>query len=178
MKSASFLIFEQKFLEHLSEGKYMEALKTLRNDIAPLLGRVHELSTIISSPTATMSLGSEPRLRLIEKLQNLLPAAIMVPERSLEVLLEQALDRQRMNCLLHNTIDMEMLLLTDHQCGSSQIRSRTLQVKNDNQVVLKHKLKGHQKPVFTISWSPDDRQLLTCGLEEVIRRWDANSGEC
>lgn len=32
--------------------------------------------------------------------------------------------------------------------------------------------------MLTVSWSPDDRQLLTCGLEEVIRRWDVTSGEC
>lgn len=43
---------------------------------------------------------------------------------------------------------------------------------------MKHTLKGHQKPVLTVSWSPDDNQLLTCGQEEVIRRWDVSSGEC
>ncbi|KAJ6938854.1 LOW QUALITY PROTEIN: hypothetical protein NC651_005320 [Populus alba x Populus x berolinensis] len=31
-------------------------------------------------------------------------------------------------------------------------------------------------PLF--SWSPDDHQLLTCGMEEVVRRWDVSSGEC
>lgn len=29
-----------------------------------------------------------------------------------------------------------------------------------------------------VSWGPDDRQLLTCGLEEFIKRWDVISGEC
>jgi WD repeat-containing protein 26 len=29
-----------------------------------------------------------------------------------------------------------------------------------------------------VAWSPDDRQLLTCGMEEVIRRWDVESGKC
>lgn len=48
----------------------------------------------------------------------------------------------------------------------------------DGRVSLKHKLTGHQKPVSFISWSPDDLQLLTCGVEEVVRRWDALSGEC
>lgn len=43
---------------------------------------------------------------------------------------------------------------------------------------MKHTLTGHQKPVLTLSWSHDDSQLLTCGVEEVIRRWDVNSGEC
>ncbi|MBA0743475.1 hypothetical protein Gogos_006147, partial [Gossypium gossypioides] len=47
-----------------------------------------------------------------------------------------------------------------------------------NGISLKHKLSGHQKPVSSVSWSPDDHQLLTCGVEEVVRRWDASSGEC
>ncbi|RVW31162.1 WD repeat-containing protein 26-like [Vitis vinifera] len=45
-------------------------------------------------------------------------------------------------------------------------------------VSLKHKLSGHQKPVSHVSWSPDDRQLLTCGVEEAVRCWDVSSGEC
>ena len=35
---------------------------------------------------------------------------------------------------------------------------------------------GHEKPVLSVSWSPDDDQLLTCGEREVIKRWEANSG--
>lgn len=53
-----------------------------------------------------------------------------------------------------------------------------LQVKEDGQVSMKHTLRGHQKAIISVSWSPDDSQLLTCGEEEVIKRWDANSGEC
>lgn len=45
-------------------------------------------------------------------------------------------------------------------------------------VSLKHRLCGHQKPVSSVSWSPDDHQLLTCGVEEAVRRWDVSSGEC
>ena len=45
-------------------------------------------------------------------------------------------------------------------------------------VTLKHRLSGHQKPVSSVSWSPDDHQLLTCGVEEAVRRWDVSSGEC
>ncbi|MBA0687943.1 hypothetical protein Goari_005760, partial [Gossypium aridum] len=51
-------------------------------------------------------------------------------------------------------------------------------VKENGQVLLKHTLCGHQKPVLIVSWSPDDSQILTCGQDEVIRRWDVSSGEC
>ncbi|XP_022894063.1 WD repeat-containing protein 26 homolog [Olea europaea var. sylvestris] len=52
------------------------------------------------------------------------------------------------------------------------------EVKLDGRVSLKHRLSGHQKPVSCISWSPDDQQLLTCGVEDAMRRWDVTSGEC
>ncbi|XP_058197219.1 WD repeat-containing protein 26 homolog [Rhododendron vialii] len=221
-KSASFLILEQKFLELLKDGKLMDALGTLRNEIVPLSinkGRVHELAASIISPCQTVVLGlssqdagENSRSRFLENLQKLLPAAVMIPERRLEHLVEQALDMQRLNCVFHNTLDSELSLLSDHQCGRNQIPSQTSQVlhvhedevwflqfshdgrylassskdrsaviwevKDNGQVVLKHSLTGHQKPVLTVSWSSDDCQLLTCGLEEVIRRWDVSSGEC
>ncbi|KAG7535343.1 WD40 repeat [Arabidopsis thaliana x Arabidopsis arenosa] len=41
----------------------------------------------------------------------------------------------------------------------------------------KHKLVGHEKPVVMVFWSPDDKQVATCGENEVIRSWDVESGE-
>ena len=139
-KSASFLILEQKFVELLKEGKIMDALHTLRTEIVPLsvkMGRVHELAASIISPSRTVVLGLSSqdnsiaisRSRFLEKLQKLLPAAVMIPERRLENLVEQALDMQRFNCVFHNTLDSELSLLSDHQCGRNQIPSQTLQVR-------------------------------------------------
>ncbi|KAA8528847.1 hypothetical protein F0562_036202 [Nyssa sinensis] len=91
VKSASFLILEQKFLELLKEGKVMAALGTLRNEIMPLsinVGRVHDLAACIISPPhcVVLELSSQnnatnSRSRFLEKLQILFPAAVMVPER-------------------------------------------------------------------------------------------------
>lgn len=39
-------------------------------------------------------------------------------------------------------------------------------------------LYGHRRPVSYITWSHDDNQLLTCGEEETVRRWDVASGKC
>ncbi|GFQ07690.1 WD repeat-containing protein 26, partial [Phtheirospermum japonicum] len=52
------------------------------------------------------------------------------------------------------------------------------EVMLDGHVSLKHILPGHQKPVSCISWSPNDDQLLTCGVDEVVRCWDIGSGQC
>ncbi|TYJ03193.1 hypothetical protein E1A91_A12G011900v1 [Gossypium mustelinum] len=223
MKSASFLILEQKFLELLKMEKVAAALDTLRNEIVPLhvnLDRVHKLASCIISPSQCIRLGisgqdtegTKSGSKILEKLQKLLPAAIMIPEKRLEHLVERALDVQREACVFHNTSDSDLSLYSDHQCGKNQIPSQTLQiveahknevwfvqfshngkylgssskdhsaiiweVKEDGQVLLKHTLCGHQKPVLIVSWSPDDSQILTCGQDEVIRRWDVSSGKC
>ncbi|KAG8662636.1 WD repeat-containing protein 26 homolog [Manihot esculenta] len=223
VKSASFLILEQKFFELLEREKIMDALKTLRTEIAHLCinsSRIRELSSCIVSPSLCASVGSsnqgnarmKSRSKLLEELQKLLPPTVIIPERRLEYLVEQALTLQRDACIFHNSSDKGMSLYTDHQCGRDQIPSRTLQIleahsdevwflqfshngkylassSRDQSVIiwevdkngvvsLKHRLSGHQKPVSSVSWSPDDHQLLTCGTEEAVRRWDVSSGEC
>lgn len=63
--------------------------------------------------------------------------------------------------------------------SSSSDRSVIIwEVNVDGRVSLKYRLSGHQKPVSYLSWAPDDNQLLTCGVEESVRRWDVSSGEC
>ncbi|BAS78214.1 Os02g0294600 [Oryza sativa Japonica Group] len=222
VKSAIFLILEQKFLELLRNDNVMGAIRTLQSEITPLgvnKKRVHELSgCIISSPQHVLlgfsKLGiesSNSRLKLLEELQKVLPPTVMVPERRLENLLEQALTVQREACYFHNSID-GLSLYTDHHCGKDQLPSCTVQVlrahrdevwflqfsnngkylasasndksaiiwkvDEDGELLLKHTLTGHDKPVMMVAWSPDDCQLLTCGMEEVIRCWDVESGKC
>ncbi|KAL6856848.1 hypothetical protein ACP4OV_018230 [Aristida adscensionis] len=223
VKSAAFLILEQKFFEHLRNDNVIGAMKTLQSEITPLgvnRKRVHELSSfIISCSPKQMLVGfsklgidsSNSRLNLLEELQKVLPPTVMVPERRLENLVEQALTVQREACYFHNSVD-GLSLYIDHHCGKDQIPSRTLQVlrahrdevwflqfsnngkylasasndksailwevDEDGELLLKHTLNGHEKPVMMVSWSPDDRQLLTCGMEETIRRWDVESGKC
>ena len=140
VKSAAFLILEQKFFELLRNDNVMGAMKTLRCEITPLgvnRKRVHELSTcmISCSPQQLFlvfsKLGidsSSSRLKLLEELQKVLPPTVMVPERRLENLVEQALTVQRDACYFHNSVD-GLSLYIDHHCGKDQIPSRTLQVK-------------------------------------------------
>jgi WD repeat-containing protein 26 len=49
-----FLILEQKYLECLEDGKVFEALKCLRDELAPLkfnTDRLHELSCFLMCPS-------------------------------------------------------------------------------------------------------------------------------
>ncbi|KAL8201449.1 hypothetical protein R6Q57_012788 [Mikania cordata] len=222
IKSASFIILQQKFFELLDHEKIMEALKTLRTEISPLSinsNKVRELSFFILSPKFRISRVSDQQMvkpkdrsELLEELQKLFPPTVMIPDRRLLQLFEQALDLQQEACLFHNSDVGETSLFTDHHCGRDQIPSQTIQILKEHQdevwhlqfsqngkylassssdnsaiiwevdldgkVSLKHRLIGHQKPVSGISWSPDDDQILTCGVEEVVRRWDVTSGEC
>ncbi|XP_074589746.1 WD repeat-containing protein 26 homolog [Curcuma longa] len=223
LKSATFLILEQKFFELLEKNMFMEALNTLRSEITPLginEKRVHELSGCVVSPSKRILLGfanlgienSNSRLKFLEELQKLLPPTVMIPERRLENLVEQALSLQKESCYFHNPLSSSLSLYTDHKCGKDLLPSHTIQVLQEHQdevwfvqfsnngkylasasndksaiiwevhedgrLTLKHKLIGHQKPVSMVAWSPDDCQLLTCGTEEVVRRWDASTGTC
>ncbi|XP_050881767.1 WD repeat-containing protein 26 homolog isoform X2 [Lathyrus oleraceus] len=213
VRDASFLILEQKFFELLDGDKAADALNTLRNEITQHCvdsTRIRELSSCLVSPRGQ---DGSSRSKLLEKLQKLIPPTIMIPEKRLEQLVEQAIILQREACSFHNILDKEMSLYSDHHCGKSQIPSRTLQIleahddevwfvqfshdgkylatasKDQTAIIwevatdggdglsMKHRLFGHQKPVSSVSWSPNGQELLTCGVEEAVMRWDVSTGE-
>lgn len=62
--------------------------------------------------------------------------------------------------------------------SSSEDKSAIIWEVIEDGLNLKHNLVGHQKPVGMVAWSPDDTELLTCGFEENVRRWDVASGKC
>ena len=58
-----------------------------------------------------------------------MPADIMLPERRLEELVEQALVAQMAACAFHNSPALRPSLLTDYACGTEQIPTCTTQVR-------------------------------------------------
>ncbi|KVH98434.1 WD repeat-containing protein 26 homolog [Cynara cardunculus var. scolymus] len=214
VKSSSFVILEQKFLQLLDSQNPDDALRTLRTEITPLSinhNRVRELSSLVLCSGQAM-VKPKPRSVVLHDLQKLFPPNVMIPEGRLLHLVEQALDLQRDSCSFHNSLIGKTSLFIDHNCGKDQIPSKTLQILQehedevwflqfshngkflasssrdksaiiwevnlDGKVSLKHRLLGHKKPVSSVSWSPNDDQILTCGVEDVIKRWDVISGEC
>ncbi|XP_020099483.1 WD repeat-containing protein 26-like isoform X2 [Ananas comosus] len=215
VRSASFLILEQKFLQLLRNGKATDALEVLRREITPLginTKRIHELCSYMIGFGKIGGESPSSPMKVLEELQKLLPPYLMVAEKRLEHLIEEALTMQKNACPFHNPLDSSLSLYADHRCRKDQIPSQTTQVleghtdevwfvrfsnsgrylassssdksaiiwevNEDGKLWLKHTLCGHLKPVVTASWNPDDTQLLTCGWEEDIRRWDVESGEC
>nr|CAD1823202.1 unnamed protein product [Ananas comosus var. bracteatus] len=215
VRSASFLILEQKFLQLLRNGKATDALEVLRREITPLginTKRIHELCSYMIGFGKIGGESPSSPMKVLEELQKLLPPYLMVAEKRLEHLIEEALTMQKNACPFHNPLDSSLSLYADHRCRKDQIPSQTTQVleghtdevwfvrfsnsgrylassssdksaiiwevNEDGKLWLKHTLRGHMKPVVMASWNPDDTQLLTCGWEEDIRRWDVQSGQC
>ncbi|KAK4479269.1 hypothetical protein RD792_014780 [Penstemon davidsonii] len=174
------LILEQKFFRLLEEGNFREALKTLRDDITPRChtdeDRIRELSVLLLRQSSVHQSRLKSGEDLLEELQNVIPPVVMLRKSGLVHLVEQVLLLQRDSCRFHNSTNLS--LFTDHHCGKEQIPSESIQVDDFGLVSMKHQLSGHAKPVSCISWSPNDDQLLTCGEEERIRRWDIATGEC
>nr|POE56052.1 isoform 2 of wd repeat-containing protein 26 [Quercus suber] len=173
VKSASFLMLEQKFLELLRIDEVTDALDTLRNEIVPLcvnVSQVHELTACIVSPSWSEILGlsshdtdvARSRSKILEKLQKLLPAAVMIPEKRLEHLVEQTLDVQRDDCVFHNTLDGDLSLYSDHHCGRRQIPSQTLQV-----------LQAHRDEVWFLEFSHNGKYLASSSKDRSAIIWEA-----
>ncbi|XP_023767135.1 WD repeat-containing protein 26 homolog [Lactuca sativa] len=213
VKSSSFVILEQKFLQLLNEHKVENALRALRNEIWPLsinVNRICELSSfLLFSNQRTIK--PKPRSEVLHDLQKLFPPNVMIPELRLLHLVEQAVDLQRDSCSFHNSLNGDTSLFIDHNCGKGQIPLHTSQilchhrdevwflefshngkflassskdrsaviwdVDLDGKLKIKYELLGHKQSVSCVSWSPCDNQLLTCGVEEVVMRWDVFSGK-
>ncbi|CAI8596453.1 unnamed protein product [Vicia faba] len=141
IKAATILILEQKFFELLGEDKVMEALKTLRTEITHLCvdsTKIRKLSSCMLSPSGQ---GLRTRSKLLEELEDLIPPTVMIPEKRLERLVEQALILQRVASLCHNSLNKKMTLNPDHSEGKSQItfdqlaNASTVSDYNDDEVV-------------------------------------------
>jgi len=108
-----FLILEQKYLENLEDGKILDALKCLRDELAPLkynIERLHELSSFLmcsdqlnlKSLSKWAGKNTTSRQALMNKLQTFLPPNIMLPPNRLETLLTQSITYQCEKCPYHN----------------------------------------------------------------------------
>lgn len=131
-----FLVLEQKYLEYLEEGRVLDALHVLRNELTPLqynTPRVHQLSSLMMCANSEELIrrsnwegkGDVSRNRLIDRLQTYLPPNVMLPPRRLRSLLKQAVEMQADRCMCHDVAwqtDLDNIsLLTDHDCGSDNV---------------------------------------------------------
>eukprot|EP00850_Spirogloea_muscicola_P018871 SM000177S03204 [mRNA] locus=s177:210935:220262:- [translate_table: standard] len=171
-KQAQFLILQQRFLELLEDGSTLQALQVLRGSLAPLginTNQLHLLATCVmcTTPEDLMKTvhwtGSavKSRFRLLVNLQALIPPSILIPERRLEKLVEQALQAQREHCELHNTFEEAFSLFADHKCGRDEIPSRTSLV-----------LDAHTDEVWYLQFSHDGKRLASASKDQSVIIWE------
>ncbi|CAH1960149.1 unnamed protein product [Acanthoscelides obtectus] len=177
-----FLLLEQKYLEYLEDGRVLDALHVLRNELTPLqhnTGRVHQLSSyMMCSSTEELrgrtnwdGKGTKSRSLLMNKLQYFFPPTVMLPPNRLRELLSQALEMQALRCNLHNTSQPVTLqnqsLLVDHCCPTSAFPIHTVQVLND-----------HCDEVWFCQFSPDGSKLATGSKDTNVIIWDVHPDSC
>eukprot|EP00850_Spirogloea_muscicola_P010597 SM000063S19987 [mRNA] locus=s63:86066:95294:+ [translate_table: standard] len=171
-KQAKFLILQQRFLELLEDGSTLQALQVLRGSLAPLginTNQLHLLATCVmcTTPEDLMKTvqwtGSavKSRFRLLVDLQALIPPSVLIPERRLEKLVEQALQAQREHCELHNTFEEAFSLFADHKCGRDEIPSRTSLV-----------LDAHTDEVWYLQFSHDGKRLASASKDQSVIIWE------
>eukprot|EP00243_Klebsormidium_subtile_P002915 TRINITY_DN15944_c0_g1_i1.p1 TRINITY_DN15944_c0_g1~~TRINITY_DN15944_c0_g1_i1.p1 ORF type:complete len:606 (-),score=172.76 TRINITY_DN15944_c0_g1_i1:173-1990(-) len=172
-KNAKFLILQQKFLEALEEGSTGLALKVLRNELAPLkvnTPQLHRLAAWVMCTNSADLLAQshwspgESRYKLLLDLQRLLPPSVLIPEKRLEVLVEQALAHQQAACEFHNTQDEAFCLFADHKCGRDQIPTETVQV-----------LEAHTDEVWYLQFSHDGKKLASASKDNTVIIWEVRA---
>ncbi|XP_018327343.1 WD repeat-containing protein 26 isoform X2 [Agrilus planipennis] len=177
-----FLLLEQKYLEYLEDGRVLDALHVLRNELTPLqhnTSRVHQLSSYmmcsnteeLRSRTNWEGKGPNSRKCLMDRLQTFLPASVMLPPNRLLSLLHQALELQALRCKHHNTsLDIRLntaSLLTDHCCAKDSFPTHTVQILND-----------HCDEVWFCQFSPDGTKLATCSKDTNVIIWNVYPETC
>ncbi|UXI16660.1 cell division protein [Sarcoptes scabiei] len=171
-----FLLLEQKFLECIEDGKEIEALKCLQNEITKLKYNLDKLPKICSYLFTNSSeelrkvanwegKGHTSRTKLMEKLQNFLPASIMLPSRRLQCLMNQAREYQKDRCPYHNIRaengQEDFSLLVDHLCCKDDLPSETSQT-----------LTEHKDEVWYCRFSNDGNRLATGSKDGNITIWN------
>lgn len=169
-----FILLEQKFLELISKGKRMDALKVLQTELSVLKHnqtRVHELSTYLMlskaeeiaratrSHQGSRASDAQARLDLMHRLQAFIPASVMLPPRRLMTLLDQSAEFQTDRCLRHPMKGSGVFappdpsyLTKDHKCPEEDFPCETIQV-----------LTEHNDEVWFCRFSPDGLKLASGG---------------
>lgn len=125
------LVCEQRVLEYMEAGSFDDALALLRDtlsNIHPEPARVHLLASLvmytepkrIRAAAAWDGAKGQSRALLLAKLQEYIPAVVLVPEGRLFSLLDGAVQHQISKCSLHQKQNSYYPLLEDHTCTAAR----------------------------------------------------------
>jgi WD40 repeat protein len=85
---------------------------------------------------------------------------VMVPQKRLATLLDQARRYQAQSCVYHQITDTPQSLYTDHACRAGSFPT-----------VTTHVLAAHTDEVWRIEWSPDGSMLASAGKDKQVVIW-------
>lgn len=179
------LALEQcRFTELIQSGQRSEALSSLQFRITPLSPNAESVrslaaSLFTSATTLTETSGKDyfensPRAVLIQELESILPANVMLSGGRLCTLMGQAYAFQASQCPVHAQVATlpdgsarwpSDGILEDHKCDVSGM-----------QYTLVRTLSNFGDEVIHLSFSPDGRRLASAGSAGVARIWDMNTG--
>ncbi|SCV68978.1 BQ2448_1998 [Microbotryum intermedium] len=172
-----FKIRQQKFLEALEAKETKKALFTLRNELAPLghdSDRLHFLSSLIMCASAEDlrvrsswdGVHGESRKNLLLQLQDYISPDLMIPQRRLETLFEQANTHQQRQCVFHiHSNDSFTSLLADCKCDPHAFPSTTT-----------HILHEHTDEIWRLEFSHSGEYLATAGRDRLAIIWKVSTG--
>lgn len=103
--------------------------------------------------------GDSRRLLLVE-LQRYISPSVMLPQRRLSTLIEQAKTLQRSQCVFHST-NAPLSLLADCYCDPAAFPSATT-----------HILKDHTDEIWRLEFSHDGKWLATAGRDQTAIIWN------
>ncbi|KAJ1505961.1 hypothetical protein HMI54_003937 [Coelomomyces lativittatus] len=171
-----FAVHEQHYLELLVEGDLQPALQLLRDTLTPIHSNSNQLRQLSSYLMCTKpeeiksmhpSLNQNvilQRYNVLKQIQQFIPPEIMLPERRLEALIDQALSHQIQKCTYHNTPKHEMGLYKDHSCDASNFPS-----------VSSHIFTDHQDEVWYLAFSNKGDRLASSSKDATAIIFDINS---
>ncbi|PSC72285.1 WD repeat-containing 26 [Micractinium conductrix] len=186
---ARFLLLKQHYLELVAAGATAAALQVLRVQLQPLQMQqqvLHSLAAkLLRPPAGAATNGVSPpstpgvaagavggasagelsagRAALLDELQDSLLPSMLIPERRLEELVEQALLHQLERSPFHNSRHTHLSLFTDYQAGAEQLPSQPSQV-----------LEAHGSEVWAITFSRDGHWAASASKDGTSILWSVD----
>jgi len=171
MTKATMLIHRQEFLELLEKGKMKDALKILRDLIAPEnpdRAEVNLLSSLVMYPNVEdmkraadwEGVDGGSRLKILDEVQKLMDPSYVVPGLRMLSIVDQALTYQISQCQFHNGKIAHFSLLHDHHCTLGEIPQACISVLHE-----------HKDEVWHVAFSHSGTHLASASKDKSVIIW-------
>jgi len=168
--TARFILYQQYYLELIHAGKTTEALQALQTKLAPCCSvpeRLRRLSMLMMCQSAaelerrTKWKGLESRRQVLRAAQNYVSPSLLLPEKRLQLLVNQAVQYQKEKQNFPFVKQKEISLLEDLHYDPQRIPTKTSRV-----------LTHHKDEVWFVQFSHNGKLLATASKDKSVVVWD------